>query len=55
MPHRADGFGFESRVGRAGPTWSPKEDGGRRLWEKAWGFNLSPMFYLATRRQAACH
>lgn len=32
-----------------------KEDEDKRLWKKAWGFNLFPRVYLATRRQTARH
>lgn len=39
-------FGFE--LGSAGPArhdhCTRKQDEGRRLWKKAWGFNLFPMF-----------
>lgn len=46
MPQRPDGFAFalESAVLALHDHWKGKEDEGRRLWMKAWGFNLFPMF-----------
>ncbi len=46
MPRRPDGFGFEleSAVLALHGRCKGKEDEGRRLWKKAWGFNLFPMF-----------
>ncbi len=46
VPHRPDGFGFEleSAVLALHDHCKGKEDEGRRLWKKAWGFNLFPMF-----------
>lgn len=46
MPRSPDGFGFELEsavLARHGHS-KAKEDEGERLWKKAWGFNLFPMF-----------
>lgn len=46
MPRSPDGFGFELEsavLARHGHS-KAKEDEGKRLWKKAWGFNLFPMF-----------
>lgn len=46
MHHKPGGFGFElaSAVLALHDHCKGKEDEGWRLWKKAWGFNLFPMF-----------